>query len=130
MGKLFLFGIGGTVSRVLRSLTMLLASGVKIDADEIVPIIIDADHANKDLTRTIELIKNPDHNIMLTLLAPEFTTCGQLIYNAASLSKIYETGQGSFKVRAKYRYDKRQAFFQYHPFYDSHYAYQHSSVAV
>ena len=28
-----------------------------IDADEIVPIIIDADHANKDLTRTIELIK-------------------------------------------------------------------------
>ncbi len=57
MGKLFLFGIGGTGSRVLRSLTMLLASGVKIDADEIVPVIIDADHANKDLTRTIELIK-------------------------------------------------------------------------
>ena len=40
---------------------------------------------------TIELIKNPDHNIMLTLLAPDFTTGGQLIYNAASLSKIYET---------------------------------------
>ena len=56
---------------------------------------------------TIELIKNPDHNIMLTLLAPDFTTGGQLIYNAASLSKIYETGQGSFKVRAKYRYDKK-----------------------
>ena len=56
---------------------------------------------------TIELIKNPDHNIMLTLLAPDFTTGGQLIYNATALTKIYETGQGSFKVRAKYRYDKK-----------------------
>lgn len=56
---------------------------------------------------TIELLKNPDHNIMLTLLAPDFTTGGQLIYNAAALTKIYETGQGSFKVRAKYRYDKK-----------------------
>ena len=50
---------------------------------------------------TIELIKNPEHNIMLTLLAPDFTTGGQLVYNAVALSKIYETGQGSFKVRAK-----------------------------
>ncbi len=56
---------------------------------------------------TIELIKNPEHNIMLTLLAPDFTTGGQLVYNAVALSKIYETGQGSFKVRAKYRYDKK-----------------------
>ncbi len=56
---------------------------------------------------TIELIKNPEHNIMLTLLAPDFTTGGQLVYNAPALSKIYETGQGSFKVRAKYRYDKK-----------------------
>ncbi len=57
MGKLFLFGIGGTGSRVLRSLTMLLASGVEIDADQIVPVIIDADHSNEDLSRTINLIK-------------------------------------------------------------------------
>ena len=56
---------------------------------------------------TIELIKNPEHNIMLTLLAPDFTTGGQLIYNTTTLAKIYETGQGSVKVRAKYRYDKK-----------------------
>lgn len=54
--KLYLFCIGGTGSRVLRSLTMLLASGVKINADEIVPVVVDADFANKDLERTRILI--------------------------------------------------------------------------
>lgn len=58
MGKLYIFGIGGTGSRVLKSLTMLLASGVKIDADEIVPIIIDPDHAAADLTRTVKLMQD------------------------------------------------------------------------
>ena len=37
MSKLYVFGIGGTGSRVLKSLTMLLASGVKCKADTIVP---------------------------------------------------------------------------------------------
>lgn len=58
MSKIFVFGIGGTGSRVLRSLTMLLASGVKFGADEIVPIIIDPDSANADLTRTVALLNN------------------------------------------------------------------------
>ncbi len=57
MGKLYIFGIGGTGSRVLRSLTMLLASGVDINASEIVPIIIDPDHAAADLTRTVSLMR-------------------------------------------------------------------------
>lgn len=54
MSKLFLFGIGGTGARVLRSFTMLLASGVKgFDSSmEIVPIILDHDKGNGDLTRT------------------------------------------------------------------------------
>lgn len=56
MSKLFIFGIGGTGSRVLRSLTMMLASGVKIGSDEIVPIIIDPDTSNADLTRTVSLL--------------------------------------------------------------------------
>lgn len=58
MSKIFIFGIGGTGSRVLRSLTMLLATGVKAGADEIVPIIIDPDTANADLTRTVALLNN------------------------------------------------------------------------
>lgn len=56
-GKLYIFGIGGTGSRVLKSLVMLAASGVEIEADAIVPIVIDPDFANADLTRTLELIK-------------------------------------------------------------------------
>lgn len=58
MGKIYLFGIGGTGSRVLKALTMLMASGVKIDADAIVPIIIDPDHAAADLTRTVTLLRD------------------------------------------------------------------------
>ena len=56
MGKLYIFAIGGTGSRVLKSLTMLLAAGVKINASEIVPIIIDPDNAAGDLTRTVKYI--------------------------------------------------------------------------
>lgn len=56
-GKLFLFGIGGTGSRVIKSLVMMASSGVDIKASAIVPIIIDPDFANADLTRTIEQIK-------------------------------------------------------------------------
>lgn len=56
-GKVFLFGIGGTGSRVVKSLVMMAASGVDIQANAIVPIIIDPDFANADLTRTIEQIK-------------------------------------------------------------------------
>ncbi len=56
MSKIYIFGIGGTGSRILRSLTMMLAAGVKLGTDEIVPIIIDPDMANADLTRTVALL--------------------------------------------------------------------------
>jgi hypothetical protein len=57
MAKLYVFGIGGTGARVIRSLSMLLASGVKINASEVVPVIIDVDHGSGDLVRTIETLK-------------------------------------------------------------------------
>lgn len=50
--NLYVFAIGGSGSRVLRSLTMLLASGVQTDSN-IIPIIIDPDTANGDLDRTV-----------------------------------------------------------------------------
>jgi len=58
MAKLFIFGIGGTGSRVIKSLINLLAAGVSIgnNIDEIIPIIIDVDKGNEDLTRTIEML--------------------------------------------------------------------------
>ncbi len=55
MANIFVFGIGGTGARVLRSLTMLLASGVKLNRnDRIVPIIIDLDLQNGDTARAIK----------------------------------------------------------------------------
>lgn len=56
-GKLYIFGIGGTGARVIKSLVMLSATGVNVGADAIVPIIVDPDFANADVTRTIDQIK-------------------------------------------------------------------------
>ncbi len=72
MTKLFIFGIGGTGSRVIKSLMMLLASGVKINASEIIPIIIDVDKPNEDLTRTIEILKLYE-SINTTLVRPGYS---------------------------------------------------------
>lgn len=56
---------------------------------------------------TIAYLKNKNCVIEDTLLAPDFTTGGDLIYNKDTIRQIYETGRGSFKVRGKYRYDKK-----------------------
>ncbi len=56
---------------------------------------------------TAALMKNPDHIISDTLIAPDFVGGGFIIYDKAELDKIYETGRGSVKVRAKYTYDKK-----------------------
>lgn len=59
MSKIYIFGIGGTGARVIRSLTMLLASGVRLgnNIDKVIPVIIDPDKSNGDLTRTVTLLK-------------------------------------------------------------------------
>jgi hypothetical protein len=57
MSKLFLFGIGGTGARVIKSLVMLMAAGVDIRASRIVPILIDPDARNGDTVRTLNLLK-------------------------------------------------------------------------
>ena len=56
--KTFVFFIGGTGARVLRSLTMLMASGVSLkhEGDSIVPIIVDFDATNADLKRSNDLL--------------------------------------------------------------------------
>lgn len=55
---------------------------------------------------TVALIKNPEHEISETLLAPDFVGGGYIIYDKDELDRIYKTGRGSVKVRAKYNYDK------------------------
>ncbi len=58
MARLFIFGIGGTGVRVIKSLTMLLASGVKMNATEVIPIIVDPHQSNQDLKRTLNLLES------------------------------------------------------------------------
>ena len=55
---------------------------------------------------TVALIKNPDHDIAETLPAPDFVGGGYVVYDKDELDRIYKTGRGSVKVRAKYTYDK------------------------
>ena len=57
---------------------------------------------------TIALLKNPEHDIMSTLKAPDLPTGGELLYDVAEMANIYRTGRGSFKVRSKWRYLKSE----------------------
>ena len=57
---------------------------------------------------TIACLKNPDHDIASTLLAPDFPTGGQIICDGDDLRTIYATGRGGLKVRARYRYDNKE----------------------
>ena len=54
----------------------------------------------------IARMKNPDHDLMETMPAPDFPTGGELLYDPMEMRAIYKTGRGSFKVRAKWRYLK------------------------
>ena len=54
----------------------------------------------------IALIRDPQHDISSTLPAPDFTGGGQIVYSKETFDQIYKTGRGSFKVRARYAYDK------------------------
>lgn len=55
---LYIFGIGGTGARVIKALTMLMASGVQItNTHAVIPVLIDPDNANGDLSRALELLR-------------------------------------------------------------------------
>ena len=55
---------------------------------------------------TVGLIKNNDFDINEAVKAPDFIGGGQIVYDEAQMHEIFRTGRGSFKVRAKYAYDK------------------------
>jgi len=58
---------------------------------------------------TIAYLKNAKCDIFKTLLAPDFATGAELLYDEAALRQIYESGKGSIKLRSKYRYDKKNS---------------------
>lgn len=55
---------------------------------------------------TAALIRDPNHDIMQTLPAPDFIGGCQIIYDENTLRQVYETGKGGIKLRARYEYDK------------------------
>ena len=55
---------------------------------------------------TAALARDPQHNIIDTLPAPDFMGGGQILYARAQFEEIYNTGRGTFRLRAKYNYDK------------------------
>ena len=60
---------------------------------------------------TVALLKNPNATIdrILDIMpAPDFPGGAEIIYDREQMRKIYETGTGSFKMRAKYQYVKKE----------------------
>ncbi len=55
---------------------------------------------------TIAYMKNPNCDITEIMPAPDFPLGAELLYDKEQMREIYETGRGSFKMRAVYEYDK------------------------
>ena len=53
---------------------------------------------------TIAFLKNPEVRISETLLAPDFPTGGEVLYDPRAIEDIYNTGRGGIKVRARWRH--------------------------
>lgn len=59
---------------------------------------------NEVCEATIAWLRDPEHDIISTMPAPDFPTGGEIVYDRADMESIYKTGRGSVKVRAKWRH--------------------------
>ena len=59
---------------------------------------------NEVCETTIAWLRDPEHDIISTMPAPDFPTGGEIVYDRADMESIYKTGRGSVKVRAKWRH--------------------------
>ncbi len=57
---------------------------------------------------TINYLSDPDCDLLASLPAPDFSTGGEIIYDRSEMEGIYNTGRGSFKVRARWRYVQKE----------------------
>ena len=57
---------------------------------------------------TVAWLKDPEHDLLSTMPAPDFPTGGEIIYDRAQMESIYRTGRGSFKLRARWRYVEKE----------------------
>lgn len=55
---------------------------------------------------TIALMKDEDADLLDIMPAPDFSMGANLLYSKEQMQQIYQTGRGSFKLRAVYEYDK------------------------
>ena len=60
-------------------------------------------------TATIAYMQNREVNLSDIISAPDFSTGGEILFNEEDMKAIYETGRGSFKMRARYQYDKKNS---------------------
>jgi hypothetical protein len=105
MSRLFIFAIGGTGARVLRSLTMLLAAGMRLEGcDQIVPVLIDPDSDNGDVKRTVKLLER--YSLLHKALYPagEKPTSGFFSQPLSTLSELQTTGIDA-ELRDTFVYD-------------------------
>ena len=63
---------------------------------------------NEVCETAINYLRDPEHDLFSTLPAPDFPTGGEIIYDRAEMESIYNTGRGSFKVRARWRYLQKE----------------------
>lgn len=112
--RVFIFGIGGTGSRVLRSLTMLLASGVKINQEDltIVPIVIDADAQNGDTTRTRDLLRSY-HSARKTFVNKNVTSKSEMFFNTQirSFNRLDANTSDSSDLDVQFNFQNQDAEF-------------------
>lgn len=57
---------------------------------------------------TAAIIRDPQHDVLSTLPAPDFIGGCQILYDEKAFRQVYETGRGSIRLRARYVYDKSQ----------------------
>ena len=63
---------------------------------------------NEVCDTAIAYLRDPEHDLLSTLPAPDFPTGGEIIYERAEMEKIYRTGRGSVKLRARWRFLSRE----------------------
>ncbi|MCL2058725.1 MAG: topoisomerase IV [Oscillospiraceae bacterium] len=57
----------------------------------------------------IAYIDDPKADIRTLMPAPDFPSGGELIYNEKAMADIFETGRGTFRMRGRYRYEKKNS---------------------
>lgn len=112
--RVFIFGIGGTGSRVLRSLTMLLASGVKFNHQDlaIIPVIIDTDAHNGDTARTRDILKSY-HTIRNTFVNKTATSQHNIFFNTQikSFNRMDSTAADSADLDVQFNFQNQENTF-------------------